>query len=188
MSFEILNRVAFLWDALPDPWQFRALVILAQHADKNAICFPSVGRLAALMDCTPRHAQRALAALEAGAWIVCVGNARGGAPGQTKRYRIFVSRLPTGDEPVAPRRRDRGKRATRRSPAESIGGTTNDPLDGRPAGRRRATDEVDTGDRRVAQTSNEAVNGTGVFMESPALGQSVIPRATMTTTRATTAR
>ena len=118
--------------------QKMALLALCDWAnDEGGSLHPSVRRVAERMSCSERTAQRILHELIAGGWLSVVGNANGGAPGQTRRYRIDTAKLAlesmTGD----------------RLPGGARAGT------GDTAGAGRVTREARTGDAAVTQSTME---------------------------------
>ena len=74
-----------------------ALMALADWADdQGERLYPSMSAIAGRMCCSVDHARRAVHALIDLGVLHVVGNATGGAPGSTRRYRIDVDRLTTG--------------------------------------------------------------------------------------------
>lgn len=136
--------------------------MLASHAHDDGRCWPSVGLVAAEMGCSFRQAQRALNWLIKHSYVVVESNAQGGAPGQTRRYRIVADRLPTSGSFVAPMRRPR---VSKLSPLNQEEGASESPpvnaserkVDGRPICRQGVTLVVETSVTSVAQTSKEPV-------------------------------
>lgn len=69
------------------------MTVLADFADDSAICWPSVATVARRISRSRATAQRILHDLIGHGFLVVIDNAHGGAPGSTRRYRIF----PKGD-------------------------------------------------------------------------------------------
>lgn len=90
-----------------------ALLALCDWAnDEGGSLHPSVRRVAERISCSERTAQRVMHELMAGGWLEVIGNLNGGAPGQTRKYRINVAKLSfesvTGDKLAGVTRKQTG--------------------------------------------------------------------------------
>lgn len=74
---------------------------LADWADDNGRCYPSIASVASKSRLSRSQAQRVLRRLEEAGHLVVESNASGGAPGTTKRYRLNMKRL-TGSARATP--------------------------------------------------------------------------------------
>lgn len=115
-----------------------ALLALCDWAnDEGGSLHPSIRRVAERISCSERTAQRILHELIAAGWLSVVGNANGGAPGQTRKYQINTSKLAfestTGDKLTGVTKEETGD--------------NNDS--------QRVTNEAETGDRGVTQSTIE---------------------------------
>lgn len=115
-----------------------ALLALCDWAnDEGGSLHPSIRRVAERICCSERTAQRILHELIADGWLTVVGNTNGGAPGQTRKYQINTAKLAlasvTGDK---------------------LTGVTNKET-GDICDTRRVTNEAETGDTGVTQTTIE---------------------------------
>lgn len=101
MSVRVLARV---WDGYPGGGsELLTLLALADWSDDDGNCFPSVRKIAEKVRLKERQAQRVVHSLIADGFVLVTGNALGGAPGSSRRYRLNLSRL-TGASHDTPRR------------------------------------------------------------------------------------
>lgn len=119
----------------------RKMVLLAMcdwANDEGTSCHPSMKALATRASISERQAKRVVHSLIEDRWVEVIGNKFGGAPGQTRQYRINVKAIETGVTSVT------GDKTTR---------VTNE------AGRRvtsatgRVTSTTETGDVGVTQST-----------------------------------
>lgn len=115
-----------------------ALLALCDWAnDEGGSLHPSIRRVAERISCSDRTAQRILHELIADGWLSVVGNANGGAPGQTRKYQINTAKLAfasvTGDKLSGVTKAETG----------DIGDV------------ERVTNEAETGDTAVTQSTIE---------------------------------
>ena len=68
------------------------LVVIAEHADKNGLAWPSVQTIARLANCSERFVHTTIAKLKSGELII----ERGGGRGRSNRYRIPLERVNSG--------------------------------------------------------------------------------------------
>jgi hypothetical protein len=109
MSVRVLARV---WDGYPGGGsELLTLLALADWSDDDGHCFPSIQKIAEKVRLKERQAQRVVHSLIADGFVLVTGNALGGAPGSSRRYRLNLSRLtgvahdtPTGVASDTPRR------------------------------------------------------------------------------------
>lgn len=73
-----------------NPHQRLLLLAIADHADDDGVCWPSIDRLAAKCAVSARQVQRTLQQLQTDGWLVVD---RGRGRGNTSRYRLAVARL-----------------------------------------------------------------------------------------------
>lgn len=87
-----------VWSGYTGPGGSEMLVLLAlaDWADDQGECWPSIAAIGKKVRLQERRVQCVLRNLIDGGWVSVVGNSRGGAPGSTRRYRIVVERLATG--------------------------------------------------------------------------------------------
>jgi len=85
---------AAVWDGYPGGGSdLLALLALADWADDDGRCFPSMQRIADKMRLSKSQAQRAVHRLIDSGFVQVVGNEFGGPPGATRQYRIVLSAL-----------------------------------------------------------------------------------------------
>jgi len=65
------------------------LVVIAEHADKNGLAWPSIETIARLANCSERFVKETIAKLKSGELII----ERGGGRGRSNRYRIPLERV-----------------------------------------------------------------------------------------------
>ena len=128
-----------------------ALLALCDWAnDEGGSLHPSIKKVAERISCSERTAQRIVHELIAQGWLSVVGNANGGAPGQSRRYQINTAKLAyesvTGDKLAG-------------VTGDKLAGVTGDKLAGVTA------ETGDTGDAR--RVTNEAETGDTVVTLSP---------------------
>ena len=68
------------------------LLVIAEHADRSGIAWPSVETIAHLANCSERFVKRTIAKLDAGELVL----ERGGGRGRSNRYRIPLERVNSG--------------------------------------------------------------------------------------------
>jgi MarR-like DNA-binding transcriptional regulator SgrR of sgrS sRNA len=68
------------------------LVVIAEHADKNGLAWPSVQTIARLANCSERFVHTTIAKLKSGELII----ERGGGRGRSNRYRIPLEKVNSG--------------------------------------------------------------------------------------------
>lgn len=68
------------------------LLVIAEHADRNGIAWPSVETIARLANCSQRFVKRTIAKLDAGELVL----ERGGGRGRSNRYRIPLEKVNSG--------------------------------------------------------------------------------------------
>lgn len=100
MSVKLMAEV---WTLVLTSGQRDVLLVLADHADDDGICWPSVRRIAWKTDKDPRSVRRILRGLEEQKVIQCVGNEKGGYD-RPRIYKIFLKRADKkspypGDDP-----------------------------------------------------------------------------------------
>lgn len=89
-----LRVMATVWDAFPDGGsELLALLALADWADDEGRCWPSMAAIAKKTRLSRSQSQRVIHRLIAGGFIALTGNETGGAPGSTRQYRIILSRM-----------------------------------------------------------------------------------------------
>ena len=99
MSVRIL---ALVWDHYRGGGsELLALLALADWSDDDGRCYPSMTAIAEKTRLSRSQAQRVVHALIDAGDVVVIGNANGGAPGASRRYRIVLERL-TGRINAAP--------------------------------------------------------------------------------------
>ena len=114
-----------------------ALLALCDWAnDEGGSLHPSIKKVAERISCSDRTAQRIVHDLIEQDWLAVVGNANGGAPGQTRRYQINTAKL--AHESVT---------------GAKLSGVSNKTGDTGDA--RRVTNEAETGDTVVTQSTIE---------------------------------
>lgn len=101
MSIKLMTMV---WESDLQTSKKMAMLALCDWAnDDGGSVYPSIARLAKRISCSERQAQRIVHALiEEDGLVSVVGNAFGGAPGQSRQYRINVSKLLMLSMGVAP--------------------------------------------------------------------------------------
>lgn len=97
MSIKIMSRV---WDEMPyDQTTLLVLLCLADHADDNGVCWPSIPRIAERARCTERWCRDVIGELEKKGHLE-----RELRPGQTTKYRIVfpMDLVPTPEPQFTP--------------------------------------------------------------------------------------
>ena len=91
MSIRVMSQV---WEHFPKGGaELLTILALADWADDDGYCFPSVASVAKKTRVTRSSAQRNLHQLLDGGFVHVTGNANGGPPGATRKYRIDLARL-----------------------------------------------------------------------------------------------
>lgn len=91
MSIKVMSRV---WESFPKGGaELLTILALADWADDDGYCFPSVASVATKTRVTRSSAQRSLHRLLDGGFVRVTGNANGGPPGATRKYRINLAGL-----------------------------------------------------------------------------------------------
>lgn len=91
MSVRIISAV---WDGFPGSGsELLALLALADWADDEGRCFPSISAIARKIRLKERQAQRIVHKLIDDGFIRVTGNQFGGAPGTSRQYRIVLDKL-----------------------------------------------------------------------------------------------
>lgn len=146
-----------IWDHFPRGGSEK-LVILALADwcnDKGESLHPSMEAIAVKCCMSRRQAQRAMQTFEREGLLECIGNATGGAPGQTKHYRLRLDKIKamTGDADVTPSSLPTGDANVTPTGDTHDTGDTGDTGDTQ--GQRRVTPVTQTGDTHVTQTTIE---------------------------------
>jgi len=87
MSFEAVRWI--LENSKTKGAQRLILVVIAEHADKNGLAWPSIETIARLANCSERFVKETIAKLKSGELII----ERGGGRGRSNRYRIPIERV-----------------------------------------------------------------------------------------------
>lgn len=132
MSIKIMTRV---WDEAPfDKTTLLLMLCLADHANDDGECWPSVTRLANRARCTERWARDCLKQLTEAGWLE-----RNLRPGNTTKYRILFPKQAQTPEPQftpeesSPRNSTSGvERGEESSPRNSSSGPPRNPSSGDP--------------------------------------------------------
>ena len=90
MSIEAVRHV--LENSKTKGAQRLILLVIAEHADRSGIAWPSVETIARLANCSGRFVKRTIAKLDAGELVL----ERGGGRGRSNRYRIPLERVNSG--------------------------------------------------------------------------------------------
>ena len=91
MSVRIISAV---WDGFPGGGsELLALLALADWADDEGRCFPSISAISRKVRLKERQAQRIVHKLIDDGFIRVTGNQFGGAPGSSRQYRIVLDKL-----------------------------------------------------------------------------------------------
>lgn len=124
MSLRITKLV---WDQLKEGGNVKlALLCLADYADDNGICWPSMSAIARRLCRSESQTRRAVHQLIDAGIVEVIGNALGGDPGSSRRYRILIERLtPSADASPTPSVHD--------TPAPSAGDTRTPGVDATPS-------------------------------------------------------
>jgi len=86
--------IALVWDGFDRGGsELLAMLALADWADDDGRCFPSISSIARKTRLSRSQAQRVIHRLIAAGDIVVTGNASGGAPGASRHYRLVLDRL-----------------------------------------------------------------------------------------------
>jgi hypothetical protein len=156
--------MSMAWKTSLPASQKMALLAMCDWAnDEGGSLHPSIARVAERVSCSERQAQRVIHGLVDTGWLVVVGNANGGAPGQARRYQINVDRL----ENVAFEAAKKSQKSTKNQPV--FNGETGDTgVTGDTSGRvtsatqtgdihdmRRVTSATKRGDTHVTLTTIE---------------------------------
>lgn len=165
-----LRAMAVVWDHYPKGGTEKlALLALADWCnDRGESLHPSVAAVARRVGVSERSIQRLLSSFIAEGVLEVVGNAQGGAPGLTRRYRLRIDRIERmvnpfgrwrGDAGVTPRRGQTGDtsvtpRRVRKGCADSETGDTGVTPSG---GSTGDTDVTPTGDTGVTPTGDTGV-------------------------------
>ena len=87
MSFEAVRHV--LENSKTKGAQRLILVVIAEHADKNGLAWPSVDTIARLANCSERFVKKTISELKSEELTI----ERGGGRGRSNRYRIPIERV-----------------------------------------------------------------------------------------------
>ena len=99
MSIKVMSQV---WESYPGSGsELLAMLALADWSDDNGRCYPAVSTIARRMRFSRSQAQRVVHQLIDDGFLVVTANSLGGAPTQTRHYRIVLSRL-TGRADATP--------------------------------------------------------------------------------------
>lgn len=91
MSVRVLSRV---WDGFPGGGtDLLTMLALADWSDDDGRCWPSVAAIAKKVRLQKRQTQYIVNRLLTDGFLSVDGNIHGGAPGETRRYRIVLERL-----------------------------------------------------------------------------------------------
>lgn len=83
-----------VWELFPEGGsELLALLALADWADDEGRCFPSIAAIAKKTRLSKSQTQRVVHGLIEAGFVAVEGNESGGAPGATRRYRILMDRL-----------------------------------------------------------------------------------------------
>lgn len=86
--------MSMVWESYPAGGsEILALLALADWSDDQGLCFPSIAAIASKTRLSRSQAQRVVHGLIESGFVAVEGNAGGGAPGATRRYRIQLDRL-----------------------------------------------------------------------------------------------
>ena len=78
------------------------MAALADFSDDYGICFPSMATIANRVGLSRSNVQRIVRQLIADGWVTVIGNAAGGAPGSTCRFKLAINRMATGRMDATP--------------------------------------------------------------------------------------
>ena len=87
MSFEAVRHV--LENSKTKGAQRLILVVVAEHADKNGLAWPSIETIARLANCSERFVKKTISELKSEELTI----ERGGGRGRSNRYRIPIERV-----------------------------------------------------------------------------------------------
>lgn len=145
-----------------------ALLAMCDWAnDEGGSLFPSVSQVATRVSCSERQAQRVLHALVEMGYLAVIGNLNGGAPGQTRQYRINARRIEKegaeADKARAEQLAKTGQNRNRQTAetgdthvtGDKLSRVTNEAETGDMDGSRRVTNGAETGDTHVTQSTIE---------------------------------
>jgi hypothetical protein len=91
MSIRVMSKV---WEFFPRGGsELLTILALADWADDDGFCFPAVASVAKKTRVTRSAAQRSLHRLLNSGFVEVVGNANGGPPGNTRKYRVKLESL-----------------------------------------------------------------------------------------------
>lgn len=91
MSIAVMTKV---WASYPGAGsELLAMLALADWADDNGNCYPSMSAIAKKVRLSKSQAQRVVHGLIDDGYLKVTANALGGAPTQTRNYRIVLDRL-----------------------------------------------------------------------------------------------
>lgn len=142
MSIKVMSLV---WEKFPEGGS-DMLVMLAMADwcnDEGLSLHPSNNAVARKCRISKRQAQRIIDSLVGDGWLSVIGNSKGGAPGDTKQYRLHVEKLRETDD---------------------IGVTGVTGVTGDKNTHRRVTSSAETGDTHVTQTTIEPSIEPSVFI------------------------
>lgn len=138
MSIQLMTLA---WKTKLPVSQKMALLAMCDWAnDEGASLHPSMAKVAERISCSERQAKRIVHSLIESGWLSVVGNVNGGAPGQSRQYKINIAMLSTGDTHVT------GDKLSRVTPKAGTG----DICD-----KGRVTFATETGDTHVTQSTIE---------------------------------
>lgn len=138
MSIQLMTLA---WKTKLQVSQKMALLAMCDWAnDEGTSLHPSMAKVAERISCSERQAKRIVHSLIESGWLSVVGNVNGGAPGQSRQYKINLAMLSTGDTHVT------GDKLSRVTPKVETG----DICD-----TGRVTSATETGDTHVTLTTIE---------------------------------
>ena len=86
--------MAAIWEHFPGSGSdLLCMLALADFANDTGIAYPSIATLSRKVRLSRRQTQKLLRRLEQDGWIAVIGNATGGNPNASRRYRLDLSRL-----------------------------------------------------------------------------------------------
>jgi len=94
VSIYVMNAV---WEGFNEGGNLKlALLCLADYADDKGVAWPSMSKIARHLACSESQARRTVHRLVNIGCVEVIGNAFGGDPGSSRRYRIKLDRLTPG--------------------------------------------------------------------------------------------
>lgn len=94
MSIRVMTSV---WDHFPGAGgELLAMLAMADWANDEGLCYPSISTAAARMRLSESQARRIIHRLIGDGWLEVVGNEAGGAPKSSRRYLLNLGRLTPG--------------------------------------------------------------------------------------------